>query len=137
MRGNRDIISGMAKIKSQSDRGLYYPLQVAAIAALTGPVDWMEERNRMYAGRRYVVVSAWHKMGLEMMTPKATFYCWGKIPDKYTSKEFSFAFLEEGGVWMIPGSAYGKMGEGYVRISCAQPAERIAEAMERMQRFIS
>ncbi len=135
--GNRDIISGMAKIKSQSDRGLYYPLQVAAIAALTGPVDWMEERNRMYAERRDVVVSAWHKMGLEMMTPKATFYCWGKIPDKYTSKEFSFAFLEEGDVWMIPGSAYGKRGEGYVRISCAQPAERIAEAMERMQRFIS
>ncbi|MBW1701553.1 MAG: aminotransferase class I/II-fold pyridoxal phosphate-dependent enzyme [Deltaproteobacteria bacterium] len=135
--GNRDIISGMAKIKSQSDRGLYYPLQVAAIAALTGPVDWMEERNKMYAERRDVVVSAWHKMGLEMLAPKATFYCWGKIPDKYTSKEFSFAFLEEGDVWMIPGSAYGERGEGYVRISCAQPVERIAEAMERMQKFIS
>lgn len=135
--GNREIISGMAKIKSQSDRGLYYPLQVAAVAALTGPIDWMEDRNQMFAERRDVVVNAWGKMGLDMMTPRATFYCWGEIPSRYNSRDFSFKFLEEGNVWMIPGSAYGEQGEGFVRISCAQPAERIAEAMERMEKFIS
>jgi len=135
--GNKEIISGMAKIKSQVDRGLYYPLQVATIAALTGPVDWMEERNKSFAERRDVVVKAWKKMGLEMMTPRATFYCWGKIPDGYTSKEFCLKFLDESNVWVIPGSTYGEGGEGYVRISNAQPVERIAEAMERMRRFIS
>jgi len=46
---------------------------------MTGPVDWMDERNKLFAERRDVVVKAWKKMGLEMMTPKATFYCWGKI----------------------------------------------------------
>jgi aspartate/methionine/tyrosine aminotransferase len=91
--GNREIISGMQKIKSQSDRGLYYPLQVASIAALTGPMDWMEERNKRFAERRDLVVKAWKEMGLEMLTPRATFYCWGEIPKGYTSQEFCFKLL--------------------------------------------
>jgi LL-diaminopimelate aminotransferase len=135
--GNKEIIWGMAKIKSQSDRGLFYPLQVAAIAALTGPIDWMTEKIRIFAERRDLVVRAWRKMGLEMMNPRATFYCWGAIPKGYKSEEFCLKLLEEKGVWMIPGSAYGSMGEGYVRVSNAQPVERIAEAMERIQEFIS
>lgn len=135
--GNREIISGMAKIKSQTDRGLYYPLQVASIAALSGPIDWMEERNKMFAERKDVVVKAWKKMGLEMMTPRATFYCWGEIPEGYASQEFTVKLLEEANVWMIPGSAYGERGEGYARISNAQSVERIEEAMERMEKVMS
>jgi LL-diaminopimelate aminotransferase len=134
--GNQEIIGGMKKIKSQSDRGLYYPKQVAAIAALTGPVDWMETRNSIFQERRDVVVSNFKEMGLDMMNPKATFYCWGAIPDGYTSKDFCFTVLEESDVWMIPGSTYGKSGEGYVRIACTQPVERIVEAMERLKKFI-
>jgi len=135
--GNKEIISGMAKIKSQTDRGLYYPLQVASIAALSGPIDWMEERNKMFAERKDVVVKAWKKMGLEMMTPRATFYCWGEIPEGYTSQEFTVKLLEEANLWMIPGSAYGERGEGYARISNAQSVERIEEAMERMEKVMS
>jgi len=135
--GNKEIISGMAKIKSQADRGLFYPLQVASTVALTGPTDWMEERNKMFAERRDVVVKAWRKMGLEMMNPRATFYCWGAIPKGYKSDEFSSKLLEKENVWMIPGSTYGKSGEGYVRSSNVLPVERIAEAMERIARFVS
>jgi len=136
MMGNKDIISGMAKIKSQVDRGIFYPLQVATTAALTGPIDWMLERNRMFAERRDVVVNAWHKMNLKMMNPMATFYCWGRIPEGYSSREFCQQVLEREDVWMIPGSTYGKNGEGYVRISNAQSAERIAEAMKRIEKFL-
>jgi LL-diaminopimelate aminotransferase len=135
--GNKEIVSGMVKIKSQSDRGLYYPLQVATIAALTGPLDWIEERNQTFAARRKVVVEAWKDMGLDMLIPKATFYCWGRIPDGFTSKEFCHKLLDEENVWMIPGSTYGQEGEGYVRISNVQPIERIAEAMQRIEKFIS
>jgi len=135
--GNREVIAGMAKIKSQSDRGLYYPLQVASTAALTGPIDWMEERNRKFAERRDVVVKAWTDMGLNMPSPRATFYCWGEIPKSYTSQEFCFKLLEEIDVWMIPGSVYGEKGEGYVRIANAQPIDRITEAMERIKKFFS
>lgn len=135
--GNRKIISGMAKIKSQSDRGMYYPMQVAAMASLNGPIDWMEARNKRFQDRRDVVVSAFKEMGLEMTNPKATFYCWGAIPGGYNSKDFSFTVLEEADVWMIPGSTYGKNGEGYVRIACTQSIKRIAEAMERLKNFMS
>ena len=135
--GNREIIEGMAKLKSQADRGIFYPLQASATAALTGPTDWIDARNRIFAERRDVVYNAWTKMGLEMMKPQATFYCWGKIPDGYKSRDFSMKLLEEQNVWMIPGSTYGERGEGYVRISNAQPEERLTEAMERIERFIS
>lgn len=135
--GNRDIIEGMAKIKSQADRGIFYPLQAAATAALTGPVEWMEARNKIFAERRDVVHEAWTKMGLKMIKPKATFYCWGKIPKGYKSRDFSMKLLEEQNVWMIPGSTYGDSGEGYVRISNAQPVKRLSEAMERIKKFIS
>jgi LL-diaminopimelate aminotransferase len=135
--GNKEIIGGMAKIKSQADRGLFYPLQVASTVALTGPTGWMEARNKMLAERRDVVVKAWRKMGLDMMNPRATFYSWGGIPKGYKSEEFSLELLEKENVWMIPGSTYGKSGEGYVRISNVLPVERIAEAMERIARFIS
>ena len=134
--GNKDIISGMKKIKSQVDRGIFYPLQVATVAALTGPVDWMEERNKMFAERRDVVVKAWRKMGLNMINPMATFYCWGRIPEGYQSREFCLQLLEQQNVWTIPGSTYGRNGEGYVRISNAQSVERIAEAMGRIEKFI-
>jgi LL-diaminopimelate aminotransferase len=135
--GNKEIIEGMGKIKSQADRGLYYPLQAAAVAAMTGPIEWMDEKNRMFKERRDVVVNAWKQMGLEMQTPRATFYCWGKIPAGFKSKDFSFKLLEQSNVWMIPGSTYGSAGEGYVRISNAVPAERLEEAMDRMKKFIS
>ena len=134
--GNRDIVSGVKKVKSQVDRGIFYPLQVATVAALTGPVGWMKERNEIFAERREVVVKAWRKMGLEMMNPMATFYCWGRLPEGYESREFCQQLLEQQNVWMIPGSSYGKNGEGYVRISNAQPVERITEAMERIEKFI-
>lgn len=135
--GNREIIGGIAKIKSQSDRGMYYPIQLAAIEALDGPVDWMEARNKRFQERRDIVVSAFKEMGLEMMNPKATFYCWGAIPEGYNSKDFCLTVLEEADIWMIPGSTYGKNGEGYVRIACTQSADRIAEAMERLKKFMS
>jgi aspartate/methionine/tyrosine aminotransferase len=91
----------------------------------------------VFAARRDIVVKAWREMGLQMMTPTATFYCWGVIPKGHSSADFCLKLLEKENVWMIPGSTYGKNGEGYVRISCAESVERIAEAMERIKRFLS
>jgi LL-diaminopimelate aminotransferase len=137
MLGNRDIIAGMAKIKSHSDRGMFYPLQVAAVAALNGPVDFMAERNRMYQDRRDVTVSALREMGLEVENPKATFYVWCGLPKGVEkSKDWCMGVLDEIAVWMIPGSMYGEHGEGYFRIALTHPAERLAEAMDRLKRYL-
>jgi LL-diaminopimelate aminotransferase len=133
--GNKDIISGISKIKSHSDRGMYYPMQVAATKALNGPIDFMDKRNRSFKERRDVVVKGLRGIGLEVQSPEATFYVWSTIPKGYTSQEFCFKALDEANVWMIPGSMYGKYGEGYLRIALTLPVDRLAEAMRRLKRF--
>jgi aspartate/methionine/tyrosine aminotransferase len=133
--GNKDVIAGMAKIKSHSDRGIYYPMQVAATKALNGPIDFMERRNRIFQERRDVVVKGLREIGLEVQSPEATFYVWATIPQGYASQEFCFKVLDAVNVWMIPGSMYGKYGEGYLRIALPLPAERLAEAMNRLKKF--
>jgi LL-diaminopimelate aminotransferase len=79
-----------------------------------------------------VVVKGLRDIGLEVESPKATFYVWSTIPKGYTSKDFCFKVLEEANVWIIPGSMYGKYGEGYLRIALTHPVKRLAEAMSRL-----
>ena len=92
--GNREVVAGMAKIKSHSDRGLYYPMQAAAVAALNGPVDFMDARNRTFRERRDVVVAGLREIGLEVEAPKATFYVWATVPEGFTSRDFCFKVLK-------------------------------------------
>ncbi|NNF98574.1 MAG: aminotransferase class I/II-fold pyridoxal phosphate-dependent enzyme [Desulfobacteraceae bacterium] len=136
--GNPDIIAGMAKIKSHSDRGMFYPLQVAAREALEGPTEFMAERNRMFQDRRDVVVNALEKMDIKLYRPKATFYVWARVPEGVEiSKDWCFKVLDEIAVWMIPGSMYGQYGEGFFRIALTHPTDRLAEAMNRLGNFLT
>jgi LL-diaminopimelate aminotransferase len=136
--GNQEIIAAMLKVKSHSDRGIYYPMQVAATAALNGPIDFMAGRNQTFTERRDVVVDALTQLGLKVSRPKATFYVWAPVPAGCgNSKEFCFSFLEKEAVWMIPGSMYGQYGEGYFRIALTHPSARLSEAMVRLARFLS
>jgi LL-diaminopimelate aminotransferase len=134
--GNRDVIAGMAKLKSHSDRGMYYPLQVASTAALNGPVDFMILRNETFKERRDVVVRGLRDVGLDVEPPKATFYIWSPIPAGFTSQDFCFKVLDAINVWMIPGSMYGAHGEGYFRIALTHPVARLHEAMRRLKEFL-
>ena len=134
--GNKDVIAAMAKVKSHSDRGMYYPMQVAATTALNGPVDFMAARNATFQERRDVVVKGLREVGLEVDNPKATFYVWSTIPKGFTSQDFCFKILDAINVWMIPGSMYGTYGEGYLRIALTHPAKRLAEAMKRLKEFM-
>jgi LL-diaminopimelate aminotransferase len=135
--GNRDIVAALGKIKSHSDRGIFYPLQVAATQSLNGPADFMQERNRQFQERRDVVMNALNAMGLAAERPRATFYLWAEVPrGAGTSRDFCFNVLEAISVWMIPGSMYGEHGEGYFRIALTHPAPRLAEAMDRLKRLI-
>ena len=137
MLGNADIIAGLAKIKSHSDRGMFYPLQKAATDALNGSDVFMEDRNKMFTERRDVVVNALKNMGIEVDMPKATFYVWAAVPEGVTdSKEWCMNVLNEIAVWMIPGSMYGKYGEGFFRIALTHPTDRLAQAMERLGNYL-
>ena len=131
--GNREILAGLAKIKSHSDRGLFYPLQVAARAALEGSMEFMQERNLMYRQRRDVVIDGLRECGIRVSSPKGTFYIWAPLPKGAgKSREWCLKVLDKIAVWMIPGSMYGKFGEGYFRIALTQSKERLAEAMGRL-----
>jgi LL-diaminopimelate aminotransferase len=135
--GNRDIIAAMNKIKSHSDRGMFYPLQVAATESLNGPTDFMQARNRAFQERRDVVLDALTAMGVAAHRSDATFYVWAEVPEgSGTSRDFCFKVLEAVSVWMIPGSMYGAHGEGYFRIALTHPSARLAEAMDRLKRLI-
>ena len=137
MLGNKDIIAGMTKIKSHSDRGMFYPMQVASTAALNGPIDFMKERNSMYQKRKNIVVKKLNEMGFELEDPKATFYVWANVPKGIeNSKQWCLSVLNEIAVWMIPGSMYGKYGEGYFRIALTHPEARLEEAMDRLKSFL-
>ena len=137
MVGNPEIVAGMTKIKSHSDRGVFYPIQKAATDALNGSTEFMNDRNRMYQKRRDVVVDGLKTCGVDVDSPRGTFYIWAPLPDgERISKDWCFKVLEEIAVWMIPGSMYGKHGEGYFRIALTHPAERLAEAMDRLVSFL-
>ena len=136
--GNPDIIAAMTKVKSHSDRGMFYPLQAAMIEALNGPTDFMVDRNAMYQERRDVVIKGLTECGVEVNNPKATFYIWASLPKGVAnSKDWCFKVLDDIAVWMIPGSMYGKYGEGYFRIALTHPAERLAEAMDRLRNYLA
>lgn len=137
MVGNREIIAGMAKLKSHSDRGMFYPLQLAATEALKGSYDFMQERNLMFKERRDIVVAGLKKCGIEADSPKGTFYVWAPLPKGVTnSKEWCLKTLDDTAVWMIPGSMYGKYGEGFFRIALTQKAARLQDAMDRLSKVI-
>jgi LL-diaminopimelate aminotransferase len=135
--GNKDLLAALARIKSHSDRGMYYPMQVTAIQALNSPDDFMQERNRIFQERRDVLVEGLNRIGLKAFPPRATFYLWAAVPKGYASRDFCVKALEETNVWMIPGSVYGQYGEGYLRIALTHSVERLKEAIRRLEKFMA
>ena len=135
--GNQDLVAALTRIKAHSDRGMFYPMQLAAINALNSPDGFMEKRNRIFQERREVLVEGLTKIGLKVYPPQATFYLWASVPEGYTSQDFCFKALDQANVWMIPGSLYGKYGEGYLRIAFTHSVDRLKEAIRRLQKFFS
>jgi len=131
--GNPEAIAALSRLKTNIDSGIFRAIQDAATEALTGDQEWLSERNDVYARRRDIVLKALPAAGMSAQTPRGTIYVWAKIPSGYTSADFCNWLLEKAAVSITPGPAFGKQGEGYVRISLGQKTERIVEAMERLK----
>lgn len=131
--GNEQAIKALGTVKNNVDSGVFNAVQQAGIAALTSDQHTVREQCELYQARRDVLVPALNQMGLACEAPKATIYVWAKVPDGYTSVEFSDYLLNEAHVAVTPGSGYGKDGEGYIRISLSVPDERLEEAIARMR----
>jgi len=131
--GNRDAISALSIIKTNIDSGVFKAIQQAGIEALTGPQDNIEKMNKIYTGRRNVIINGLNKLGWDLKPTKATFYIWLPILNKMGSIEFSNLLLEKTGIIVTPGIGYGKYGEGFVRIALTVDEKRLEEAMERLK----
>jgi len=131
--GNATAIKALGTVKSNIDSGVFTAVQDAAIEALLGPQDSIDELNAMYERRRDLVIDALAKIGIEAAKPMGTIYVWAKVPEGYTSAEFAAKVLDEANVIVAAGTAYGPSGEGYVRISLSTPDDRLEQAIERIK----
>ncbi len=132
--GNKQLIEGLAKIKSQIDSGPSVYIQKVAVKALETYKsdklpDFLERNNRIYGERRDVLIQRLCSMGFKCDKPKATFYVW--LNCKCSSIDFTTKLLTAG-VAVTPGIGFGEHGENYVRFSLTQPKERIIEACKRI-----
>lgn len=133
--GNKDIITGFGKVKSNIDSGAFEAVQKAGITALDSSQQCVTDMNNVYKQRRDTLLKGLDAMGLDVNPPKATFYVWARVPEKYSSIDFSSLLLEEAGIVATPGVGFGDYGEGYIRFALTQTVERIEEAVGRMEKL--
>jgi LL-diaminopimelate aminotransferase len=135
--GNAEAIQTYWRLKTNVDSGLFEAIQMAGVAALTGPDEALQQMNETYRRRRDLVVSALGEIGVEVSSPQGTIYVWAPVPEGHTSTSFCELVLEEAAVVISPGSMYGPSGEGFFRIALTAPDDRIEEAVERMREHLA
>ncbi|OGL19663.1 MAG: LL-diaminopimelate aminotransferase, partial [Candidatus Rokubacteria bacterium RIFCSPLOWO2_12_FULL_69_21] len=131
--GNRAAVAGLGAVKTNVDSGVFQAVQIAGIAALTGPQDLAEQYRRTYEARRNIVVAGLKQLGWEVDVPKGTFFVWAPVPGGLDSRSFATRLMEEAGVVVTPGVGFGPSGEGFYRIALTVEQARLAEAMERLK----
>ena len=131
--GNKDLIAGLGKVKTNVDSGQFQAIQEAGITALSLPEEEVQKIRDVYKERSSAMIKALEDVGLEVYKSDATFYLWVKVPKGYTSAEFVSLLLDKCGIVCTPGNGFGQYGEGYFRISLTVPTERLLEAVERIR----
>lgn len=132
--GNREIIGKFRTLRSQIDYGIFRPVQAAAVAALNGPQDGVERQRQTYQARRDALCGGLRSIGWNVPDSQGSMFVWAPVPDGYaSSEEFCFALLEKTGVLCTPGSAFGTLGEGYVRFALNKTVEEIAQVVEAVK----
>jgi len=137
--GNERMCSALARVKSYLDYGAFTPIQVAATAALNGPQDCVDEIRATYKSRRDTLVTAMARAGWDIPSPPASMFAWAPLPEQYReagSMLFAKLLIEEAGVAVSPGVAFGEHGEGYVRIGLVENEHRIRQAARSVKKFL-
>ena len=128
--GNPKIVAGARKLRSQIDFGMFYPEQDAAIAALTGPREQVEEQRHLYQERRDALCDGLEKIGWERPNAHGSMFVWARLPHgRMDSIDFALELMEKSGVIVTPGASFGPAGEGFCRMALTMPPEKIREAV--------
>ena len=138
MCGNKELVGALARIKSYLDYGMFTPIQVAAIAALEGPQDCVDDIRALYKERRDVLCDGLNAIGWEVERPKATMFVWAKIPEFYRemgSLEFSKKLLKDAKVAVSPGIGFGDFGDEYVRFGLIENNHRTRQAVRGLKQM--
>ena len=136
MCGNEKLVAALARMKSYHDYGMFTPIQVAAISALEGPQDCVQEICDMYCSRRDVLCEGLNAIGWTVEPPKATMFVWVQIPEAYRemgSLEFTKKLLEEAKVAVSPGVGFGEYGDDHVRFSLIENEHRTRQAIRGLR----
>lgn len=129
--GRPDMVAAFRRLRGQIDFGMFLPVQQAAIAALTGPLDMVKDQCQVYQQRRDALCGGLRSIGWDVPDSHGSMFVWAPIPAKYrSSMDFCMDLVEKSGVLCTPGSSFGPAGEGYVRFALTMPAERIAQAVQ-------
>lgn len=131
--GNKDVISGLGKIKTNLDSGVFQAIQEASIVALQTEDPVLSEIRMTYQERRDVLYQGLKDIGFKLTKPMATFYLWANVPSGFDSQGFVSYLLEKAGVLCTPGVGFGAHGEGYIRFALTQNKDRIKEAVDRIK----
>ena len=138
--GHPEILKSLAKAKSYIDFGIFPAVQEAAIEALIGPQDYVQTLVQIYKHRRDMFVPGLNALGWNVPSPKATFYLWARIPQKFsglTSLNFSKLLVNEAGIVTAPGTGFGEYGEGFIRFALVEPEERLKVALARLKKVLA
>ena len=132
--GREDVVSAFAKLRSQIDFGMFFPIQKAAIACLNGPRDEVEAQRLKYQDRRDALCDGLEDLGWERPNAHGSMFVWAKLPGGRTdSMAFCEELMEKAGVVVTPGASFGPSGEGHVRMALVLPPDQIALAVEAIR----
>ena len=133
--GNPQLVAGLAKVKSNIDSGIFSAIQLAGVAALRQPQDYVKSMCALYQQRRDILVDGLNALGWNVTEPKATFYLWIKIPAKTDALSFAAHLLKDANIVATPGVGFGRYGQGYIRMALTVSGERIKEALQRLEKI--
>ena len=129
--GNKEYISNILKVKSNIDSGMFLPLQLGAVSALSESKEWFKSLNKEYQKRRELVWILADKLNCKFSKNTAGMFVWAKISSTNNSKKFVDKLLNEKNIFVAPGVIFGSNGEGYIRISLCNTIENIKKAIKK------
>lgn len=130
--GNADIVDALRTVKTHTDSGTFTAIQHAAVAALNDTTGYPESLRAVYRERMHLLCDGLERAGLQVLRPRATFYCLIRCPGGTDSAGFAKRLLEEVHVLAVPGSGFGPGGEGYVRLTACAGTDLIREAVRQV-----
>lgn len=132
--GNSEVVKHLKLLKSNTDYGMFLPIQKAAVAAITGDQTCVETTRAAYEKRRDVLCDGLNAIGWKIPKPEATMFVWAPVPESFTSsEEFAVELVKKSGVLVTPGSAFGPSGEGYVRMALVQDEPELKKGIAAIE----